>query len=272
MTDQASPPDFRYDEIATGYARYWGAVIRPSAVAVLDLITPEPSARIIDIGTGTGSLGIAALERWPAIEVVGIDASRGMLEVADAEADRRLRGARRRRFSTTVAPADELPFEDGSFDIAISSFVLQLVPNRAAALREARRVVRPGGGIAWVSWLVGRDRYRGDEIADEVLDEFGFDPPEAEPRTDFASAAAAAAATRKAGFRRVSARSGMLEHPWSAEDYRAFLTEFDEQSLFADLEAGERERIEATLMDRLGRLTPDELTLRLPIVYVTGEA
>ena len=56
------------------------------------------------------------------------------------------------RFETVVAYADELPDEPGRFDAAMSSFVLQLVPSRAAALREIRRVLRPGATFAWVTW------------------------------------------------------------------------------------------------------------------------
>ena len=48
------------------------------------------------------------------------------------------------------------------------------------------------------------------------------------------------------------------------------LTEFDEASLFADLEPEERRQIEARILDGLQQLTRDALTLRLPIVYARG--
>jgi ubiquinone/menaquinone biosynthesis C-methylase UbiE len=269
----------RYDRMAEGYARCWAPVLRSSAEAVLDQLVGSPGppaetgapARLLDIGTGTGTLGLAALERWPAIRVSAIDASAAMLEVAERNASRRLAPERRARYATTRASADELPFEDGSFDLAVSSFVLQLVPNRAAVLREVHRVLRPGGKFAWVTWLRADVEYAPDRIANEVLGTFGFEPPVADGRAgDVASPRAAALAMRRAGFRTVRAESAMLEHCWDRAAYVAFLTEFDEEALFSDLEPDERARIIDALLGRLASLAPDELALRLPVVYVTG--
>jgi demethylmenaquinone methyltransferase/2-methoxy-6-polyprenyl-1,4-benzoquinol methylase len=151
MTDQAE----RYDRIAAGYARWWAPVIAPRALDALDLLEPVVAGRarrIVDIGTGTGTLAVEAIRRWPSVEIVGIDASREMAEAAGREADRLLAGPDRRRFETRVAFADELPFEDGSFDAAMSSFVFQLVPNRPGRSASATRL-RPGRTLAYVSWL-----------------------------------------------------------------------------------------------------------------------
>jgi ubiquinone/menaquinone biosynthesis C-methylase UbiE len=173
MTEQAE----RYDRIATGYARWWAPIIAPQAVGVLAHLEPAIAAgarRIVDIGTGTGTLAIAALRRWPDVEVVGVDASSGMAEVAAAEADRLLGAADRRRFDTRVAFADEMPFGDGQFDVAMSSFVFQLVPNRFRALREAHRVLRSGGTLAYVSWLADERAFGPDADFDAALEEIGL--------------------------------------------------------------------------------------------------
>jgi SAM-dependent methyltransferase len=265
--------EVRYDRIAEGYAQHWGPVIRPAAESVLELapLLQSGAARVLDIGTGTGTLALAALERFPHVVVTGIDPSSAMLEIARREARKRLPPAARTRLRLEVAPAARLPFPAGSFDVAISSFVLQLVPSRAAALREARRVLRRGGQIAWVTWLAGGGSFRGDQVVDDVFDEFGFDPPEPDGRSgDVSSVGSAATSTRQAGFRGVKATAGELEHRWDAQSYTAFISEFDEQSLFAELDADERRRHEARLLERLGTLSPEELTYRLPIVSVTG--
>ena len=265
----------RYDSLADGYARHWGPVIRPGAVALLDRMKGEfaPGTRVLDVGTGTGTLAIDLLTRWPSVEVVGIDPSPAMLDLASAAARQALEPASAGRFTTVTAFADELPLDDASFDVALSSFVLQLVPSRTAALAEIRRVLRPGGRLAWVTWLVGGDAFRGDAVVDEVLDEFGFDPPERDLRSgDLASVPAAAAATRRAGFRDVHAVGDALVHTWTPDAYAAFITQFDEQSTFAELKVGERRRAEARLLDRLRALAPVDLTMRLPIVHVTGIA
>jgi SAM-dependent methyltransferase len=73
VTDQAE----RYDRIAEGYARWWAPVIAPSARAVLDrfdgALDGRP-VRLLDVGSGTGTLSLAALQRWPQAQVDAIDA------------------------------------------------------------------------------------------------------------------------------------------------------------------------------------------------------
>src|SRR6266566_3739197 len=89
---ESGPEEIRYDRIAEGYAKHWGPVIRPAAEAVLGLapLLQAGSARLLDIGTGTGTLALAALERFPQVVVTGIDPSSAMLEIARGEARRRL--------------------------------------------------------------------------------------------------------------------------------------------------------------------------------------
>jgi SAM-dependent methyltransferase len=264
-----------YDSMADGYARHWGPVIRPAAVQVLDLVAPVldagEEAHILDVGSGTGALAIATLQLWPRHRVTGIDPSGGMLEVARRTADSQLSKQAARRFRAEIASADRLPFDDSTFDLAISSFVLQLVDDRPAALREVRRVLRPGGTFAWVAWERTERAYEPDRIANEILDEAGFDPPEPDSRPgDLESADATSTEMREAGYTDVVVRNGELAHEWDTQGYLDFYTEFDEASLFDDLEPDEREEITRKLRDRLGELTKAEMTLRLPVLYATG--
>jgi SAM-dependent methyltransferase len=205
--------------------------------------------------------------------VTGVDPSGGMLEIALRHAAERLPATVAGRFEVAVGPADRLPFETATFDLAVSSFVLQLVPSRIAALREVRRALRPGSTCAWVAWQRTDAPYAPDRIANEVLDDFGFDPPEpGGPSGDIASAASAAAGMRRAGFRSVQAHTHEMAHEWDAAGYLAFYTQFDEESLFAELDRGERRDIERRIRTRLERLSPDELTLRLPVIYALGRS
>lgn len=266
-----------YDSMAEGYARFWGPVIRPAAVKVLDLVAPmldrADASHVLDVGSGTGALAIAALQRWPRHRVTGIDPSGGMLEVARVHADEQLTQDVARRFRAEVASADRLPFDDGAFDTAVSSFVLQLVDDRPAALREVRRVLRPGSTFAWVAWERTDRGYAPDRIANEILDEAGFDPPDGDDRPgDLESAAVTEQEMRDAGYTDVRVTNDELAHEWDADGYVAFFTEFDEASLFDDLEPGEREELTRKLGERLTGLTRAEMTLRLPVLYVTGRA
>ena len=61
-----------------------------------------------------------------------------------------------------------------------------------------------------------------------------------------------------------------MEHRFGAEDYVAFMTEFDEETLVAELDDDVRTRFLDDLRRRVAALTPEELTLRLPIVFATG--
>ena len=269
MTEQAE----RYDRIAEGYARWWAPVLAPAVGRLLDRAAPwlgVDGVRVVDIGTGTGQLAFGALSRWPQLSVVGVDASAGMRAVAESLADGTL-GPDRGRFRAEVAFADSLPFEDGAFDVALSSFLFQLVPNRARALREARRVVRPGGALAYVSWLQDDRLFRPDLIFDEVLDSMGIGARESDGRCgDLPSVARAAGELRRAGFAEVAAEADVLEHAFTVDGYLAFLSEFDEESLFDELDPGERESLLATMRERLGALPAADLTMRFPIVFASG--
>jgi len=259
--------------MASGYARWWAPVLAPSVAELLDEVAPALTGRerLLDIGTGTGQLALSALARWPAVSVVGVDASAGMRALAEADADVRLMPSDRHRFETVTALADAMPFDDGGFDAALSSFVLQLVPNRARALREARRVLRPGGLLGYVSWLEDDRRFLPDAIYDEVLDDIGLEARGADGRSgDVPSVERAVGELRRAGFAGVVARPGRLEHRFTVEGYLSFLAEFDEETFFAELDSDVRERLLAALRRRLSRLSREDLTMRFPIVFAMG--
>ncbi len=269
MTDQTD----RYDRISAGYARWWAPVLAPAVSELLDIVEPALAGgeRLVDIGTGTGQLALGALGRWPDVSIVGVDASAGMAGVADGEADRLLTGADRGRFRSVVAFADSLPFADGAFEGALSSFVFQLVPSRARALREARRVLKRGGFLAHVTWLEDDRLFVPDATFDDALYDLGIEPRGGDGRSgDIRSVDRAAGELRRAGFADVTARGGLLEHRFSIEGYIAFLVEFDEETLFAELEPDLRERLVRMLRERLTALSADQMTMRFPIVFATG--
>jgi ubiquinone/menaquinone biosynthesis C-methylase UbiE len=275
MTDQAhgDTQAHRFDEMASGYDKWWAPVLAPSARALLDELAPAIEAGavdVLDVGVGTGNLARPALARWPDIRVTGVDASREMVTTVEALIEDAGDG-QRDRFTGTVAFAAEMPFPDASFDLAISSFVLQLVPNRAKALREIRRVLRPGGRIAYVTWLVDERAFKPDRIFDRLLDEFGFMDEEDRPRTgDIPSIERAVAELRRAGYRDATASRATLDYAFTVESYIAFLTEFDEASLFDEMDRRDRRRFLALLRERLMALDPDELHFRVAIVYASG--
>ena len=256
---------------------------RPGTLALLDEVEAEVAAgarRILDVGAGTGAMAAHAVRRWPAVEVDGVDASAGMLEIAE-RGRAGLSPGERRRLRYRQALADTLPFEDGTFDLALSAFVLQLVPSRFRALREMRRVLRPGGRLAYVTWLRGGERFRPDDAYDEARRAVGLEPrwddeeddldDDADPgNDDVPSPQAAVAQLRRAGFASATARATMLVHPFTPEGYLGFLAQFDDEDEFASLPRDQRAALEHHVLERLRALPDDALVMRLPIVYASG--
>ena len=212
MTDQEA----RYDRIAEAYAAHWSPVHRPSTLALLDEVEADVAAgarRVLDVGCGTGALAAEAVRRWRGVQLDGVDASAGMLEIAERERAA-LPASDRGRIRYRQAPADRLPYPDGAFDLALTSFVLQLVPSRHRALREIRRVLAADGRLALVTWLQGGEPLEADRVYDEALADAGFEPREPGGGSDdLASAEAAVAVLRRAGFGAATARAATLDAP-----------------------------------------------------------
>ena len=268
----------RYDRRAGRYARHWAPVLAPAASALLDHVAariPGDGAglRLLDVGTGTGTLAGAALERWPRLEVVALDSSAGMLAAARRSASRRGSPDHLARLSWHHGQAATTGLADASLDVVVSSFVLQLVPDRGAALRELWRVLRPGGALGYVTWRDDRTPFEPAEAFDEAVVETRVAEPDEEPcgrAGDLASPAAAAAQLRRAGFRAVGAIAGELRHRWTPAGYLAFKLRYEEADLVEGLTAVERRRLEEAARRRLQALPREAFEWRTPIVYAWG--
>ena len=262
----------RYDRIAEGYSRWWAPVHRPATLALLDEIAPVldgDGTTLVDIGCGTGALLGEVVTRWPHVRVTGVDASAGMLAIAERGL-RSLPATARARIDLLQGSADRLPLADGSVDVAVSAFVYQLVPSRYRALLDARRVLRPGGTLAYVTWLAG-GRFGADEVYDEALEAAGLEPEDpAADHDEPEHSAELAAQLRRAGFARVTTREAELDHAFTPEDYLAFVACFDDEDRFAGLDDARRRALEADLLARLHRLDAEGLRMRLPVAYVEG--
>lgn len=120
----------------------WSRRLAPPFIAFAGI---SRAARVLDVGCGTGSLTFALAEN-PAIgRVHGLDFSPAYVDHA-----KRRNTDPRLEFQTGDACA--LPFETASFDHALSMLVLQFIPRSDLAVREMRRVTRPGGTVAAATW------------------------------------------------------------------------------------------------------------------------
>jgi SAM-dependent methyltransferase len=120
----------------------WSRLVAHEFIAWLTL---DSNRRWLDVGCGTGSLTRAIIEDAAPSEVIGIDPSEGFVAAA-----RRCTPASLAAF--VVGGAQQLPFSDGSFDVAVAGLVLNFVLDSAKAIAEMRRVVRPGGTVAAYVW------------------------------------------------------------------------------------------------------------------------
>ena len=131
-----------YDEWARAFHGH--AFLRRSAERNAAFLLPhlQPGQRVLDLGCGPGAITVGLAERVaPDGTVVGVDRDAGWFETARSLA------ADRPGVRFEEADAADLPFEDGSFDVAFLHALLQHVDSPAAVLAEVRRVVRPGGVV-----------------------------------------------------------------------------------------------------------------------------
>jgi SAM-dependent methyltransferase len=131
----------------------WGRVdYHP--IAVRDVVVSEQLARVadvhsgecvLDVAAGSGNTALAAARRGG--QVTATDLVPNLLEIASRRAA--VEGLEVR---VQVADAQDLPFEDGSFDVVLSSFGVMFAPDQQRAADELIRVCRPGGRIGLANW------------------------------------------------------------------------------------------------------------------------
>lgn len=122
--------------VAANHVLSLGADIQWRARAV-QLVAEWQPAHLLDIATGTGDMALDIMRALPGVHVLGTDFCEPMLDIA------------RRRGLTNCLTADamHLPLPDAQFDVATIAFGLRNMPDYEAALREFRRVLRPGGRL-----------------------------------------------------------------------------------------------------------------------------
>lgn len=121
---------------AKDWADYQEGTVRPVFEAVLERTRVGPGTRYLDAGCGSGMAAEMAAARGA--EVSGVDAAEAMLSIARS----RVPAGDFRR-----GDLEELPFADETFDVVTGFNSLQYAGNPVAALREARRVTKPGGVV-----------------------------------------------------------------------------------------------------------------------------
>ncbi len=130
---------------ASGDYAVVGTTLQGVGESLCETLDLRAGSRVLDVAAGNGNATLAAARRFA--EVVSTDYVPALLEAGR-------RRAEAEGLAVTFQPADaeDLPFRDGEFDAALSTFGVMFTPDHARAAAELARVVRPGGRIGLANW------------------------------------------------------------------------------------------------------------------------
>lgn len=150
-TNEPDPSRQMWAARVQSFARDGAPVSQRYAAALVEEVAPAAGARVLDVACGTGVVAVAAARRvGPSGEVVATDfVAEWAPYVAESAA---VAGVENITFEVMSAEALALP--DESFDAVFCQFGLMFVPDKLLALREMRRVLKPGGTLGLAVWSV----------------------------------------------------------------------------------------------------------------------
>ena len=233
---------------AAGYDLFMGRYSRPLSVLFADAAGVEAGNEALDVGCGPGALTAVLVDRLGAAHVSAVDPSPPF--VAEC-------AARHPEVHVEQARAEALPFADRSFDLALSQLVLHFVGDAEQAVREFRRVLRPGGTAAACVW----DFAEGMEMLRSFWDAALTVDPDApdEARTmRFGRPGEIAELLVRAGFRSVQEETLEVSSTYAGFDelWSGFLAGIGPAGSYcAALEPHRQEALKEELFRRLGSPT-----------------
>jgi SAM-dependent methyltransferase len=132
-----------FDVAAEAYDRFMGRYSRSLAPQLADLARVRAGQRALDVGCGPGALTSELVVRLGADAVTAVDPSEPFVEAARQ---------RHPGVEVALAGAEDLPFDDGGFDVALAQLVVHFMSDPIGGLAEMRRVTRDGGIVAACVW------------------------------------------------------------------------------------------------------------------------
>ncbi|HEX7297400.1 MAG TPA: class I SAM-dependent methyltransferase [Solirubrobacteraceae bacterium] len=132
-----------FDVAADAYDRFMGRYSQPLGPQLADFAEVRAGQRALDVGCGPGALTSELVARLGADAVAAADPSEPFVQAARRRHD---------GVEVAVAGAEDLPFDDGAFDVALAQLVVSFMSDPVAGLGEMRRVTRDGGIVAACVW------------------------------------------------------------------------------------------------------------------------
>jgi len=163
-----------FEELKAKQSIMWGqgpyeritALLTEAQEDLLRALGPKEGERWLDLATGTGA--VARLAAQTGADVTGLDLSPALIETARRETE-----AAGLEVHYDVGDCEQLPYEDASFDVVVSTYGIMFAPDHAATARELARVCKPGGRLGLASWC--EDSGIGDIF--RVMRPFQASPP-----------------------------------------------------------------------------------------------
>lgn len=234
---------------------------------LIQALDPKPGERVLDIGCGTGRLGeyVANLV-GPSGEVIGIDPLPLRIDFA---------GRKHPRFSAQVGRAEDLSaFPDGSFDVVYSNSVFHWVSDKPTALREALRVLKPGGRIGINSADAERPHEFAALVRESVIEEGLREVAEASAfGTNYrVSANELISLLDDAGFIRLQVTPHtFVDDVEGVDDLFAWSTSSSFGNFLSELDAVQRDRVRTRLESKLeGKRRETAIQLERYLVFAVG--
>jgi ubiquinone/menaquinone biosynthesis C-methylase UbiE len=246
-----SAGQIRFDDGAA-YERTMGVWSRLAGEVFLDWLAPAPGLRWVDVGCGNGAFTELIVERCAPSRVDGIDPSEGQLKFARGRLDERQASFHR-------GDAQQLPFSNRDFDVAVMALVIFFVPDPAQGVAEMVRVVRPGGLVAAYAWDILAGGFTQEPIQAEMR-AIGLKPP-LPPRAEASRIEALRALWADAGLEDVETREIRVSRVFTSfEDYWSASLASNTGQMVAALPPADVEAIKTRVRGRLpadadGRVT-----------------
>jgi SAM-dependent methyltransferase len=253
----------RYDREAHAYRELWAPILRVAGQALLRRLDGPPPRRVLDVGAGVGTLLPDVRASAPEAWVLGVDRSAGMLGLAPTE------------FARAVMDARQLALRSSSVDRVLMMFMLFHLDPPVAGLREARRVLRPGGQVAMLTW--GGDlESPATRIWSECLDSHGAAPPDPAVETRHEAVDTpdkVSALLRMAGFLSPRAWTDELVAHVSVDHLLRLRTSMgSSKPRFDGLAPHAQDACVAEARRLMERLAPEQLIARAAVVHAVASA